>query len=324
MKVVPALCALMMSITVSVHADDPIELDLWPEGGVPGLKEGEEEVIAVKRDARIGTRVTKVTKPKLTVYKPEKSKDTGAAVLICPGGGYHILAYDLEGVEVAKWLNSIGVTGVVMHYRVPRSRTEAKHFHPLQDAQRAMGLVRENADKWGIDGLRVGVLGFSAGGHLTAALSTTHFRRSYTKIDHADEQSCRPDFSILVYPAYLAVDKDLELEPEIAVDRNTPPAFLVHAGDDRISPKNSIAYYLALKSVGVEGELHIYPSGGHGYGLRPTNHAVTSWPDRAARWLKSMGIISDLFVDSSGDVKDEEDPTESEDTKDSEEPKNSE
>ncbi len=272
-------------------AEEPVELVLWPDGP-PGLDRGEKQEIVVNQDDRIGRRVVKVTRPALYVYKPDKEKDTGAAVVICPGGGYNILALDLEGTEIAHWLNDIGVTGVVLQYRVPRSKTEPKHAAPLQDAQRAIGLARQHADKWNIDPQRIGLMGFSAGGHLTTTAGTNFDERSYSKVDEADELSCRPDFLLLVYAAYLtAEDSDVQLAPELHVNSNTPPAFLVHTGDDRISAANSIAFYLALKKANVPAELHVFPTGGHGYGLRPSEHAVSSWPKLAERWLNGLGVL---------------------------------
>ncbi len=248
-----------------------------------------ENFIAGRRLIRLGN----VSTPTLTVYKPAPEKDTGAAVLICPGGGYNILAYDLEGSEVCEWLNSIGVTGVLLKYRVPRRPGLPQHAAPLQDAQRAMGLVRQQAKELGIDPNRLGVLGFSAGGHLAAALSNNHTERTYPVVDDADKLSCKPDFAVLVYPAYLTQkDKGDILTPEMAVSAtNTPPTFLVMAQDDGVRVENVLFYSLALKNAKVPAEAHIYPTGGHGYGLRRTDNPVTWWPDRAADWMKASGFL---------------------------------
>lgn len=276
----------------SAVASEPVaEVVLWPQGA-PGVGAEAAAENTVAQDQRIGRRVTKVAKPLLTVYKPAKEKDTGAAVVICPGGGYHILALDLEGTEVAAWLNGIGVTGLVLQYRVPRSKDAPKHAAPLQDAQRAIRVARQHAADWGIDPQRVGILGFSAGGHLAATAATNFATSVYEARDDADRLSCRPDFAVLVYPAYLTGEGDeLQLAPELPVAAQTPPAFLVHAGDDRISATNSVAFYLALKRAGVSAELHVYPTGGHGYGLRPSEHAVSRWPDRAEQWFASRGLL---------------------------------
>jgi len=273
------------------QASEPIELSVWPDRA-PGLEADAKLENVVESDERIGRRVTKVAKPMLTVYKPSKDKDTGAAVVICPGGGYHILALDLEGVEVAKWLNEIGITGIVLQYRVPKSEAAPKHLAPLQDVQRAMSLVREHAKEWEIDPQRIGLMGFSAGGHLTATAGTNFSKRSYELIDESDKTSCRPDFLMLIYPAYLtAEDSETALAPELSVNSETPATLLIHAGNDNVSATNSVAFYLALKRAKVPAELHIYPSGGHGYGLRPSEHAVSSWPDRAERFLKSISVL---------------------------------
>lgn len=239
-------------------------------------------------------RLGNVSTPTLHVFRPEKSKDTGAAVIIAPGGGYHILAWDLEGEEVAEWLAGIGVTGVVLKYRVPRrpgQPGDKQPVGPLQDAQRAVSLVRSKAKEWNLDPARIGVLGFSAGGHLAASASVNYDRRAYEPVDDADKASCKPDFSILIYPAYLVNPEGTGLLPAIKVDKNTPPAFLAHATDDPINSLNSVQYYAALKRAGVSAELHVFRSGGHGYGLRTTEEPVTSWPARCAEWMRKQGLL---------------------------------
>ncbi len=283
------LAVCFLDFGLHALAGEPQVLDVWP-GDVPGEEGGlgEEKVLPQKEGQKEVVRLTNVTRPTLTVYRPDKKKDTGAAVVICPGGGYHILAMDLEGEEVAAWLNSIGATGIVLKYRVPARKGQPRHLAPLQDAQRAVSLVRSKAKQLGIDPKRIGILGFSAGGHLAAAAATNHDRRHYEPVDDADEVSCRPDFVVLVYPAYLA--KDGELSPEIRVDEKTPPVFFAHAGDDRISPENSIAMYLALRKAGVPAELHVYGSGGHGFGLRPSEHPCSTWPDRCAAWMEKAAM----------------------------------
>lgn len=269
---------------------------LWP-GKAPGetkelpaeqdLTKPTEGLIAGRRLIRLGN----VSEPTLQVYQPAAAIRNGAAVLVCPGGGYHILAMDLEGTEVCEWLNSIGVTGVLLKYRVPRREGLEKHTAPLQDAQRAMSLIRQNASAWGIDPKRVGVLGFSAGGHLAAATSTV-LERTYPKVDAADEGSSRPDFAVLVYPGYLTVKEESDrVSPELKISAETPPTFLVMAQDDPVRVENVFGYGAALKKAGVSFELHVYPTGGHGYGLRRTADAVTSWPDRVADWMKSLGFL---------------------------------
>ncbi|MCL4191405.1 MAG: alpha/beta hydrolase [Thermoguttaceae bacterium] len=283
-----AACLVLFS-TVSRSEELPT-VAVWP-AAAPGEKGGigEEQVQPNKPGEKQVERLTNVSHPTVTVYKPEATKDTGAAVLICPGGGYHILAMDLEGKEVAEWLNSIGVTGIVLKYRVPRREGQQKHVAPLQDAQRGMSLVRSRAAEWKIDPAKIGILGFSAGGHLAAVASTNFDQRTYAPVDDVDQTSCRPDFTVLIYPAYLA--EGLSLLPEIRVSSETPPVFFVHAGDDRISPENSISMYLALKAAGVPAELHVFGAGGHGFGLRPSEHPVSKWPVLCEQWMRSRGLV---------------------------------
>jgi acetyl esterase/lipase len=276
-------------------AEKPVVLDVWP-GKAPQETDpiGEEKVQEPKPGEKPVKRLTNISRPTLTFFRPAKDKDTGAAVVIAPGGGYNILAWDLEGEEVANWLNSIGVTGIVLKYRVPRRPSDPKDQPPqraLMDAQRAISLVRSKAGELGIDPKRIGMLGFSAGGHLTAVTSTNFDRRSYEPMDEVDKVSCRPDFAVLIYPAYL-VDKDgLHLKPDIRVTKETPPIFFAHAGDDSHSPENSVQMYLALKKAGVPAELHVYSSGGHGFGLRASDKPCSTWPKRCAEWLRAQGTL---------------------------------
>jgi acetyl esterase/lipase len=291
------VAALFLGLMIAVSCTGAsLTMDLWPKEA-PGEKEpiGEEKdmtkptenLIAGKRLIRLGN----VAKPTLTLMRPPKERDSGAAIVILPGGAYNILAMDLEGTEVAEWLNSIGVSAAVVKYRVPRRAGRAKHAAPLEDAQRAFGLVRTNAKEWGIDPNRIGVLGFSAGGHLAAALCAAP-ERTYAAIDDVDKVSCRPDFSVLVYPGYLTVKEEGDkVAAEVNVTTNTPPTFLVMAQDDPVRVENVIHYFLALKQAKVPSELHVYPSGGHGYGLRRTDHFVTTWPDRVTDWMRSRKLL---------------------------------
>jgi acetyl esterase/lipase len=268
----------------------PEPIALWPGAAptVAGEKEPTGEEKDMSRPEQKGViRLGNVSKPTITVYKPAADKDTGAAVVVCPGGGYNILAWDLEGTEVCEWLNSVGVTGVLLKYRVPNRRTGA-----LQDVQRAIGLVRQHAADWKIDPKRVGVMGFSAGGHLSAAVSNNFKERAYPPVDDADKQSCRPDFAILIYPAYLAVKEDMaKLAPDLKVSAETPPTFIVMTQDDPVNDQNVFTYMLALKQNRVPAEAHVYPTGGHGYGLRPSANGVSHWPQRAAEWMQTMGFL---------------------------------
>ncbi len=289
----PVLLAALLAVpTAAGAAKAPETIPLWPKGA-PGEKGdiGPEKELPLKPgDTTI--RVANVSNPTLTVFQPPPERNTGMAVVICPGGGYSILAFNKEGTEVAQWLNSIGVTGMLLKYRVPVRKDQARHVAPLQDVQRALGIVRHRAKDWGLDPARIGVLGFSAGGHLAAALSTNHEQRTYPAVDAADQASCRPDFALLIYPGYLTLSREgHKLAPELKVTRDTPRTFLVHTQDDGVPVEGSVFYYLALKSAGVPAEMHLYPSGGHGYGLRPSPQAVSTWPERAERWLRSLGVL---------------------------------
>ena len=239
--------------------------------------------------------VTNVTKPTITIYRPAKGKDTGTAVLICPGGGYWNLYWQLEGEEVATWLNSLGATGIILKYRVPRRPDDTKGEparRPLQDAQRAVSLVRSKAKEWGIGPERIGMVGFSAGGHLAIATATSFEKRAYEPIDDIDKISCRPDFAILAYSGYLkAKDKD-ELAPGLRIPKGTPPIFLVHGGDDIISdPAHSVVMYQALKRAGVPAELHIYAGAAHDFGVRPSDRPCSTWTRSCADWLRHQGFL---------------------------------
>jgi len=297
-----ALAAALTLFAAAGIAAAPHPIPLWPgtppgdtaqlppeaDTTVPG-----DQLIAGRPVIRLGN----VSTPTITVYAPDPAKNTGAAVVVCPGGGYHILALDLEGTEVCDWLNSLGVTGVLLKYRVPARDGGPSYLAALEDAQRALGLVRQNATAWGIDPKRVGVLGFSAGGNLAAVLSNNFEQRAYPPVDAADEYGCRPDFAFLIYPGSL-VDENNAVAPQLTVRAGkTPPTFLVQAANDPIPVQNSVYYFLALRRAGVPAELHVYATGGHGYGLRRTDEPVTSWPDRAADWLKASGWLQPLAPD---------------------------
>jgi acetyl esterase/lipase len=226
----------------------------------------QEDIIA----GRPFVYVEQVSRPTMTVYSPT-GRNTGAAVVVFPGGGYWDLAIDLEGTEVCDWLNSIDVTCVLVKYRVPDTGPYPKSAAALQDAQRALGLVRQHAAEWHIDPNRVGVLGFSAGAHLSAALSTHFDKRLYDSIDAADQLSCRPDFAFIIYPGYLAnAAHNMAPNADINPTAQTPPSFIVQAENDPVNVENATVYFLQLKAAKVPAELHIYAEGGHGYGLRRT------------------------------------------------------
>jgi acetyl esterase/lipase len=216
-------------------------------------------------------------------------------MLICPGGGYWNLYWELEGEEVAAWVNSLGMTGIILKYRVPRRPGEPEREparRPLQDAQRAVSLVRAKAKDWGIDPKRIGIGGFSAGGHLAIATATSFEKRTYEPIDDIDKTSCRPDFAILVYPGYLKPkDKD-ELSPGLHIPAETPPTFLAHGGEDIVSPpEHSVVMYLALRRAGIPAELHIYAGAAHDFGVRPSDHPCSTWTQACARWLRQLGFL---------------------------------
>jgi len=271
-------------------------IPLWPSGA-PGAQPtpGAEADMTTAKDNRPGgkpvIRIGNVSNPTLTLYTP-KGANTGAAVVVFPGGGYRILAIDLEGTEVCDWLNSQGISCILVKYRVPEPGPYPKSSAPLQDAQRAFGIVRSHAAEWHIDPSRVGVLGFSAGAHLAAALSTHFDQRLYDPIDAADKLSCRPDFAVIVYPGYLALaDQNYAPNPDIHPTAQTPPTFLVQAEDDSVHVENAVVYFLALKNAKVPAELHIYAEGGHGYGLRRTALPVTTWPQTVEIWLRTIHVL---------------------------------
>ena len=269
---------------------------VWP-GAAPGAvanPPAEADTTTAKDNLIAGrpvVRLGNVSTPTLTLYQP-KGQNTGAAVVVFPGGGYKILAIDLEGAEVCDWLNSAGITCLVLKYRVPASGPYPKSAAALEDAQRALGLVRLHAADWGVDPNRIGVLGFSAGAHLAAALSTHFDQRLYKPLDAADKTSCRPDFAVIVYPGYLALaDKDFAPNPDIVPSEKPPPQFIVQAEDDPVHVENAMVYFMALKNAKVAAELHIYAEGGHGYGLRRTALPVTTWPQAVETWLRTIKIL---------------------------------
>jgi acetyl esterase/lipase len=278
------------------------QLPLWP-GAIPDARPIEgPEVSGTAVDGgkpvlvggRPWTYVHRVAHPTMTVYAPA-SGNTGVAVVVFPGGGYEALAIDLEGTEACDWLTARGITCVLTKYRVPCAKTGPYRDcgSALQDGQRTVGLVRFHAADWGIDPHRIGVLGFSAGGHMVAALSTHFEKRSYPAVDAADSASCRPDFAIAIYPGHLAVpERRFALNPDIRVSAGTPPTFLLQAEDDPVDPvENSLVYHSALRKAGAPVELHLFVKGGHAFGLRPNGLPITEWPRLAEQWLRQIGMI---------------------------------
>jgi acetyl esterase/lipase len=297
------LVTLICAVWPALGADPPLVIEVWPDKapGESGNIGAERTRMSPKLDRKQvevteQTRlITDVTKPTLTIYRPPKEKDTETAILICPGGGYWDLYWQLEGEEVAGWLNSIGVTGIILKYRVPRHPDEPKGEparRPLQDAQRAVSLVRSKAKEWGVNPQRIGIVGFSAGGHLAIATATSFEKRTYAPMDDIDNISCRPDFAILVYPGYLKVkDKD-ELAPGLQIPAGTPPVFLAHGGADIISPpEHSVLMYLALRRAGIPAELHVYATAAHDFGVRPSEHPCSTWTESCAAWLRHQGFL---------------------------------
>jgi acetyl esterase/lipase len=298
------LVLLIFSSITTLAADNPLVVQLWP--GAPPEEPGnigperlrmspklDRKQVEVTEPTRL---ITGVTNPSITIHRPPRDKETGTAVLICPGGGYWDLYWQLEGEEVTAWLNSAGITGIILKYRVPRRPDEPKGEparRPLQDAQRAVSLVRSRAGDWGIDPRRIGIVGFSAGGHLAAATATSFEKRTYPPIDDIDNVSCRPDFAIPVYSGYLKAKDKNELAAIARIPTNAPPFFLVHGGDDIISePEGSVFLYLALKRAGVPAELHIYAGAAHDFGVRKNEHPYSTWTDSCLHWLRQYGFLS--------------------------------
>jgi acetyl esterase/lipase len=291
------------------------QVPIWP-GTAP-----DPQPVAGPEAATTGA-VSNVSRPTMTVYSP-KERNTGAAVVVFPGGGYQMLAIDLEGTEVCDWLTPKGITCVLLKYRVtdvgpyPKSGPYPESPMALEDAQRTLGLVRFHAAEWHIDPHKIGMLGFSAGGHLSAAMSTHFKTRLYPAVDAADKESCRPDFAVVIYPGHLSMpaaewdakqgtkkfvvphpnplstaDESLALNPDLRVTSQTPPTFLLQAEDDHVdNVDDSLAYYVALKKAGVPVEMHLYAQGGHAFGLRRTKFPITEWPQLVETWLRTIGMI---------------------------------
>lgn len=264
---------------------------LWP-GQPPDepAKVGPERYLESKPGQVEIRRLTDVGTPTLTIYQPPVEKRTGTAVVVAPGGGYNILAIEHEGTQVCEWLQSLGITAALLKYRVPRRPGQTPdNLAMIQDAQRAVSLLRSRAGELGIQPQRIGMIGFSAGGNLTAWTCLAQ-KRYYEPRDEHDQVSSQPDFALLVYPAWL-VDKEGKLKPEFTPGKSSPPMFFVHSADDPVSCDSSVALFTALRKAGVVAELHIYASGGHGYGMRKVPHPCASWPQRAAEWLQAQGYL---------------------------------
>jgi len=291
---------LAIFFTTTAFAGEPVVVDLWP-GRVPrdvGIKGAETSRIHPSPLVGPTKLITNVTKPTITIYPAPKGNNTGTAMVICPGGGYWDLYWELEGEEVATWLNSMGMTGIILKYRCPRRPGDIKGEPPLGpqlDAQRAVRIVRSRAAEWGIDPKRIGIVGFSAGGHLSLATATNFAKQLYPPIDAIDQISSRPDFAVMCYSGYLkAKDKDA-ISPGIEIPADTPPVFLAHASDDRESYGGSISehsafMYIALRRAGIPAELHVYATGDHDFGVRQNDRLPSSWTGLCVNWLKSQNL----------------------------------
>jgi len=272
---------LLLFLSISTNAQKSEIIYLWP-GKVPGeLKEKQPPVIDTSKNDKI-LRFDEVTNPAIEVFLPDKAINNGSAVIVCPGGGYNILAFDLEGTEIAGWLNRLGFTAFVLQYRIPDKKGGA-----LQDVQRAMRILRNNPQKWNIDPEKIGVMGFSAGGSLSARASTLFNKKTYPPVDKSDSLSCRPSFTILIYPAYLDQGPSLTLTPELELSKDVPPIFIFQTADDPYG-NSALVMAAALRNAKLPVELHILSTGGHGYGLRPGKVAAETWPLLAEKWL---GIV---------------------------------
>ena len=277
MKIYMISILLVFLISLS-SAQQKVIIKLWP-GKVPDETEAKHEPVKTDNTSGNVTRITDITDPAMIVFPASGDNNKGAGVVVCPGGGYNILAIDKEGYEIAEWLNKLGYTAAVLQYRVPDKQKGA-----LQDVQRAIRIIRSRAAEWNLDPAKIGVMGFSAGGSLSARASTLYTNESYPEVDKKDKLSCRPDFAVLIYPAYLDNGENRSLTPELKVDSNTPPAFIFQTADDRLG-NSSLVYAAALRDANVPVELHLLPEGGHGYGMRPGNPAAETWPELAEKWL---------------------------------------
>jgi acetyl esterase/lipase len=300
------ICFLCL-LPFDINAQNNV-IKLWPDG-IPGYIKSETYIEEPTVANGVPIRFVRVTEPTLTVFLPPGEKATGTAVLICPGGGYAALAFDHEGNAIARWLNDNGIAGIILKYRLPSDMImQDKSIGPLQDAQEAMRTIRRNATAWNINPTKIGVIGFSAGGHLASTLSTHFAEKVY---DVKDTISARPDFSLLIYPVitfdasftHAGSRRNLigenpseevirHFSNELQITEKTPPAFLVHSGDDKAVPvKNSISYYQGLQKFNIPSELHVFQKGGHGYGLSVDKGTQSAWPGLCITWLKLSGIL---------------------------------
>jgi acetyl esterase/lipase len=275
---------ILILISLSSYSQKHEFVYLWP-GKVPGeLKDKQQPVVDTSRRGNV-FRYSEVTNPVMEVFMPDPILKNGAAVIICPGGSYKILAYDLEGTEIAAWLNKLGIAAFVLQYRIPDKKEGA-----LQDVQRAIRIAKDNSQKWNINPEKIGVMGFSAGGSLSARASTLFNKKTYPPVDKSDSLSCRPSFTMLIYPAYLDQGPNLTLTPELELSKNVPPVFIFQTADDPYG-NSALVMAGALRNAKLPVELHLLSTGGHGYGLRPGKIAPETWPIMAEKWLKDILLI---------------------------------
>ncbi len=295
MKIIPILIALALSVSASLHAAEPITLKLWPDG--PPTARAPKSEATIKQIQSYGpitpTHVSDVSDPTITIFRPEKPN--GASVVVAPGGGYMFLSYASEGTQVCEWLNTLGVTAVLLKYRTPTRDEKEAFTMPVQDAQRAIGIVRHHAAEWSLDPKRVGLLGFSAGGNLTGHAAWDRGERTYLQKPELDDVR-GPDFIVFVYGGGF-LDKDTrdggpKFRAGFSVPADAPPAFFVVAHDDKSNPIEATMLYLEYKKHGIPAELHIMTKGGHGFGMRAAGNPINAWPARCGEWMNAMGFLT--------------------------------
>jgi acetyl esterase/lipase len=290
-----ALAACFLFSLMNVVAGEREEIQIWPGELPAGSVKLDEDQIAKLKSELTEERIKFVDRATLTIYPAPPETANGCAVVVCPGGGYNILAWPKEGLEVAEWFNSIGVTAFVLKYRVPRRIPDKIHWEPMQDLQRAIRVVRRDAKKWKIDPDRIGTLGFSAGGHLTVMSGVQFNTKCYDRVDDADDLSCRPDFICPIYAAYLGDEYDdkkvVQLGSLVTVTKETPPTFMAVTWDDAMRGAQSALLFARLREHGVPAELHAYTNGGHGYGIRPSENPVSTWNQHLQAWLETSGFL---------------------------------
>jgi acetyl esterase/lipase len=274
------LVTLLILLSISCWSQQKELIYLWP-GKVPGETK-EKQIPGIDTTRKDGVlRYNEITNPALEIWLADTKTNNGSALIICPGGGYARLAYDKEGTEIAAWLNKLGCSAFILSYRVPNKRPGA-----LQDAQRALRIVRSYAAKWNINANKIGIMGFSAGADVSARASILFKTETYKPIDATDSISCRPDFTMLIYPAYLDQGENRSLTPDLKLSSLTPSMFIFQSADDGLA-NSSLVMAGALRDVKIPVELHLVPKGGHGYGLRQGNPAAETWPGLAEKWLIS-------------------------------------